>query len=74
MKKIYILIAIIFPILSLHSQVLWSENFDNYQIGTFTNGQGGWNTVSFHGGTGDIMNEPNRGNVLNIYKNGSNAS
>ncbi len=49
--------------LPVSSQVLWTENFDGYNTGTFTTGQGGWD-VTTYGSDIRIIAEPGRGNVL----------
>lgn len=45
------------------AQVLWTENFDNYNTGTFTTGQGGWD-VTKYGSDIQIITESGKGNVL----------
>src|SRR5690606_41578416 len=44
-------------------QVLWRENFDGYNTGTFTTGQGGWD-IRTDGSDVRIIAEPGRGNVF----------
>lgn len=47
----------------LNAEVLWSDNFDNYNTGIFTTGQGGWQTGNY-GSEIRIIAEPSKGNVL----------
>src|SRR5690606_23125719 len=64
-KYIFFLIPLLF-INTLYSQVLYEETFDNYTLGSFYKGTGNWN---FLGNVPEIVQEPNRGNVLAIRGN-----
>lgn len=61
-KKLFTAL-LLFAVMPVSAQVLWSDNFDNYNTGSFTTGQGGWNIVT---GNSEIrvVNEPGKGNVL----------
>lgn len=61
-KYILFLIPLLF-INTLYSQVLYEETFDNYTLGSFYKGTGNWNLT---GNVPEIVQEPNRGNVLAI--------
>lgn len=62
MKKLLTLLVFL-TVLPVYAQVLWTENFDSYNTGTFTTGQGGWD-VTTDGSDVRIIAEPGRGNVL----------
>ena len=48
----------------LNAQVLWTDNFNSYNTGTFTTGQGGWDVYSTASSTIQIIAESGKGNVL----------
>ena len=48
----------------LNAQVLWTDNFNSYNTGTFTTGQGGWDVYSTASNTIQIIAESGKGNVL----------
>ena len=56
-------LLVFLTVVPVNAQVLWTENFDGYNIGTFTTGQGGWD-VTTDGSDVRIIAEPGRGNVL----------
>src|SRR5690606_220654 len=81
MKKCLLILTTVLFSNSIHSQVLYTENFDNLSIGNlgtnFTGtipGQGGWLTECYSTGTGtqcqnnlfNIISEVNKGNVLTL--------
>lgn len=87
MKKTTLLMFAVFLIcnnIKLHSQVLYSENFDNLQLGDLstdltgaTPGQGGWYVEIPSNNNMDIrvVSEPGRGNVLGFgWLNGQYAT
>src|SRR5690554_1810501 len=80
--KIFFLAAAMFAAHLSTAQLLYTEDFESYNIGTFSNdltgatqAQGGWYTLSTGGGSGTatvndykIVNDPNKGNVLKIVE------
>ena len=62
LKKLLIVLQLII-VVPLNAQVLWSENFEAYNTGTFTTGQGGWNVITY-GCDMQISTEPGKGKVL----------
>src|SRR5690606_25495374 len=76
MKKCLLILTTVLFSNSIHSQVLYTENFDNLSIGNlgtdptgFTPGQGGWYTVSQNTQANSfftIVNETGRGKVLDM--------
>jgi len=72
MKKIYLLLVVLLAVLPAKAQILFSEDFDSYPVGAMNQGQGGWtfypsSTVTPAISIPEIIAEPNKGNVLNIY-------
>src|SRR5690606_35141031 len=76
MKKCLLILTTVLFSNSIHSQVLYTENFDNLSIGNLgtdvtakTPGQGGWYTVSQYTQANSfftIVNETGRGKVLDM--------
>src|SRR5690606_22021288 len=76
MKKCLLILTTVLFSNSIHSQVLYTENFDNLSIGNLgtaptgiTPGQRGWYTVSKYTQTNSffaIVNETGRGKVLDM--------
>src|SRR5690606_6442068 len=76
MKKCLLILTTVLFSNSIHSQVLYTENFDNLSIGNLGTdpsgaipGQGGWYTVSQYTQANSfftIVNETGRGKVLDI--------
>jgi hypothetical protein len=56
-------ILVFLTVVPVNAQVLWTDNFDGYNTGTFTTGQGGWD-VTASGSDIRIIAESGRGNVL----------
>src|SRR5690554_3704861 len=84
--KIFFLAAALFSAHLTTAQVLYTEDFESYNTGTFSNdltgatpAQGGWYTQSMGGGIGyittvndyKIISDPNKGNVLQIVEENS---
>src|SRR5690554_2831185 len=76
MKKYLLILTTVLCFNTMYSQVLYTENFDNYSIGNLgtdpngvTPGQGGWYTYSRYTKANSfftISNETGRGKVLNL--------
>lgn len=76
MKKYLLILTTVLCFNTMYSQVLYTENFDNYSIGNLgtdpngvTPGQGGWYTYSKYTKANSfftISNETGRGKVLNL--------
>src|SRR5690554_1361373 len=78
--KIFFLAATMLAAHLTTAQVLYTEDFESYNTGTFstdltgaTQAQGGWHTLSAGNGTMTvndyrIVNDPNKGNVLQIIE------
>ena len=76
MKKCLLILITVLFFNNLHSQVLYTENFDNHSIGNLGTdvtgkipGQWGWYTASYYTQTNSfftIVNEIGRGKVLDI--------
>src|SRR5690606_11684697 len=87
MKKCLLILTTILCFNSTYSQALYTENFDNYNIGNLgidpsgiTPGQGGWLTENFTGTTApsnsyfSIISEPTKGNVLMLSSSGATSN
>src|SRR5690554_122274 len=76
MKKCLLILTTVLCLNTIKAQVLYTENFDNYNIGNLgtdptgvTPGQGGWHTYSAYTKVNSfftISNETGRGKVLNL--------
>src|SRR5690606_17447621 len=80
-SKISFLSAVLFTVNFSTAQLLYTEDFESYNVGTFstdltgaTPAQGGWHTLStgFNGTASvndyKIVADPNKGNVLKIVE------
>jgi len=78
MKNILLITITLFTV-SVNAQVLYNDNFDNYTLGNlgtdpdgYVQGQGGWLTGCWYtksNGFFNIVNEANRGKVLDLTSN-----
>lgn len=57
------LLLLLLSITSVKGQVLFSDDFESYNVGPFPNNKNGWHVISNYNDI-RIFNEPNRGKVL----------